>query len=107
MSSSSDPNSRINEVKAIVTLRSDKELTQLAPKTIDPGQEAIETELEEVVIKQTVEKNKASPPFPQALKVKKKAINQVDMIKQVPTYAKFLKNLCTMKRGLNSTRKPS
>ena len=47
----------MNEVKAIITLRSGKELTQPAPKAIDPGQEAIETEPEEVVIKQTVEKN--------------------------------------------------
>ena len=65
----------MNKVKAIFTLRSGKELTQPAPKAIDPGQEAIETEPKEVVIKQTVEKNKASPPFPQALKDKKKAIN--------------------------------
>ena len=95
----------MNEVKAIITLRSGKELTQLAPKAIDPGQEAKETEPEEVVIKQTTEKNKTSPPFPQALKAKKKAINQaemlevlrkvkvniplLDIIKQVPTYTNF------------------
>ena len=58
VSSSNDPNSRINEVKAIITLRSGKELKQPAPKAIDPGQEAIETELEEAVIKQTVEKKR-------------------------------------------------
>ena len=119
--SSSDPNSRMNEVKAIITLRSGKELKQPAPKAIDLGQESIETKLEEVVIKLTVEKNKASPPFPQALKDKKKAINQaemlevlrqvkvniplLDMIKKVPTYAKFLKDLCTVKRGLNVNKK--
>ena len=111
----------MNEVKAIITLRSGKELTQPAPKAIDPGQKAIKTGPEEVVIKQTVEKNKASPPFPQALKAKKKAINQakmlevlrqvkvniplLDMIKQVPTYAKFLKDLCTVKTGLNVDKK--
>ena len=121
VSSSIYPNSRMNEVKAIITLRSGKELTQPAPKAIDPGQEAIETGPEEVVIKQTVEKNKASPPFPQALKAKKKAINQaemlevlrqvkvniplLDMINQVPTYAKFLKDLYTVKRGLNVDKK--
>ena len=102
VSSSSDPNSRMNEVKQIITLRSIKDLTQLSPKATNPGQEAIETEPEEVVIKQTIEKNKTSPPFPQALKPKKKAINQaemlevlrqvkvniplLDMIKQIPTY---------------------
>ena len=121
VSSSSDPNSRMNEVKAIITLRSGKELTQPSPKAIDPGQEAMETKLEEVVIKQTVEKNKTSPPFPQALKAKKKAINQAEMlevlrqvkvnipllymIKQIPTYAKILKDLCTVKRGLSFEKK--
>ena len=74
-----------------------------------------------MVIKQTAEKNSTPPPFPQALKAKKKAINQaemlevlrqvkvniplLDMIKQVPTYAKFLKDLCTVKRGLNVNKK--
>ena len=29
----------------------------------------------------------------------------LDMIKQVPTYAKFLKDLCTMKKGLNVNKK--
>ena len=81
----------------------------------------MESEPEEVVIKQAVEKNKPSPPFPHALKTKKKAINQdeilkvlrqvkvniplLDMIKQVPTYAKFLKDLCTEKRRLNFDKK--
>ena len=65
---------------------------------------------------------KSTPPhFPQALKGKKKAINQAEiievlrqvkvnipllyMIKQVPTYAKFLKDLCIVKRGLNVDKK--
>ena len=62
-------------------------------------------------------KKSMPPPFPQALKGKKKASKQVEnlevlrqvkvnilllnMIKQVPTYAKFLKDLCTVKRELN------
>ena len=121
VSSPNEPNSRMDEVKAIITLRSGKELTQPAPKAIDPRQEAKETKPEEVVINQTAKKNNTSPPFPQALKTKKKAINQVEMlevfrqvkvniplidkIKQVPTYAKFLKDLCTVKRGLNVDQK--
>ena len=32
-------------------------------------------------------------------------IPPLDMIKQVPTYAKFLKDLCTVKRGLNVDKK--
>ena len=66
-------------------------------------------------------KKSMPPPFPQALKCKKKASNQteilevlrhvkvniplLDMIKQVLTYAKFLKDLCTVKRGLNVDKK--
>ena len=66
-------------------------------------------------------KNSTPPPFPQAMKDKKKAINQdeilevlrqvkvitplLDMIKQVPTYAKTLKDLCAVKRGLNVDKK--
>ena len=57
--------------------------------------------------KETAMKNSTPPPFPQALKAKKKTINQAEklevtrqvkvnipllnMIKQVPTYAKFLR----------------
>ena len=65
---------------------------------------------------------KAIPPqFPQALRGKKKIPNQakiwevlrkvkvniplLDMIKQVPTYAKFLKGLCTVKKGLGIEKK--
>ena len=120
-SSSSDPISKLNEVKEIITLRSGKELTKPSPKAKYPEQETIDTAPGEVVIKQTVEEYKPSPPFPQSLQTKKKAINQaeilevlrqvkvniplLDMIKQVPTYAKFLKDLCTVKRGLSIDKK--
>ena len=66
-------------------------------------------------------KKNMPPPFPRALRSKKKVSNQteilevlrqvkvniplLDMIKQVLTYAKFLKNLCTVKRGLNIDKK--
>ena len=121
VSSSNEPNFRMDEVKAIITLRSGKELKQSAPKAVKQGQEAEKTEPEEVVIKETVEKISTPPSFPQSLKYKKKALNQaemlealrqikvniplLDMIKQVPTYAKFLKDLCTVKRGLNVDKK--
>ena len=61
------------------------------------------------------------PSFPQDLHGKKGIINALeilevlrqvkvnipllDMIKQVQTYAKFLKDLCTIKRGLNVSKK--
>ena len=61
------------------------------------------------------------PPFPQALRSKKKASQQagilevlrqvkvniplLDIIKQGPAYAKFLKDLCTIKKGLGIEKK--
>ena len=121
VSSSSEPNPRMDEVKAIITLRSGKELKQPVPKPTEEGQQVKEAESDEVVTKETAVKNSTPLPFLQALKAKKKAINQaeilavlrqvkvniplLDMIKQVPTYAKFLKDLCIVKRGLNVDKK--
>ena len=66
-------------------------------------------------------KKSMPPPFSQALRDKKKATKQagilevlrqvkvtiplLDMIKHVPTYAKFLKDLCTVKKGLGLDKK--
>ena len=49
MSSSSELNPRMDEVKEIITLRSGKELKQPVPKAVEEGQEAKEVEPEEVV----------------------------------------------------------
>ena len=73
------------------------------------------------MIKEDMKKKHMPPHFPQALHGKKgiknsskilEVLRQVkvnipllDMIKQVPTYAKFLKDLCTVKRGLIVTKK--
>ena len=121
LGSTNDPNVRIDEVKAVVTLRSGKELRPVvpalaksAPTVADPPEEEQSAKREEV-------KTSVPPPFPQALRKKKNSANQtemlevlrqvkvniplLDMIKQVPTYAKFLKDLCTVKRGLNVNKK--
>ena len=66
-------------------------------------------------------KNSVQPPFSQALRKRKNSVNQteileilrqvkvniplLDMIKQVLTYAKFLKDLFTVKRGFNVNKK--
>ena len=121
VSSSSEPNHRIDKVKSVITLRSGKEVKQPVPKPAEEGQEAKEVEPEEEVIKENVVKKSTPPPFSEALKAKKKVINQaeilevlrqvkvniplLDMIKQVLTYAKFFKDLCTVKRGLNVDKK--
>ena len=119
--SANDPNARIDEVKAVVTLKSGKEMrpavpapTKTAPTVVDPPEEEQSAKREEV-------KPSVPPHFPQALRKKKNSINQtkilevlrqvkvniplLDMIKQVPTYAKILKDLCTVKRGFNVNKK--
>ncbi|KAL6327309.1 hypothetical protein AAG906_018762 [Vitis piasezkii] len=76
---------------------------------------------EKELLKEGMLKKSTIPPFPQALHAKKgirnaaeilEVLRQVkvnipllDMIKQVPTYAKFLKDLCTIKRGLTVNKK--
>ena len=76
---------------------------------------------EKELLKEEMLKKSTFPPFPQALHGKKgirnaaeilEVLRQVkvnipllDMIKQVPTYAKFLKDLCTIKRGLAVNKK--
>ena len=117
----SDPNSRTNEVKAIITLRSGKEIEQPVPKIVEETRKEKEAEPERVIIREDSMKRNMPPPFPQALRGKEKITNQteiwevlrqvevniplLDMIKQVPTYAKILKDLCTVKRGLGIENK--
>ena len=91
---------------------------------LKPARKTREHEVEEsehIFIKEDSMKGSMPPPFPQALRGKKKASKQegilevlkqvkvnvplLDMIKQVPTYAKFLKDLCTVKKGLGINKK--
>ncbi|RVW18723.1 hypothetical protein CK203_098111 [Vitis vinifera] len=139
--------SKVREVKAVVTLRSGKEVDQPTSKPKhdedsvaekEKSEEikgkrkgkntkkydhdsSVDEEPERIVIKEDMMKKHMPPPFPQALHGKKgtyiaseifEVLRQVkanipllDMIKQVPTYAKFLKDLCTVKRGLNVNKK--
>ena len=117
LSSSSDPKLRNDGVKSVVTLRSGREVKESAPKPAVEDPKVVEPELKDEAPKGETVNKSTLPPFPQALRNKKKAINQkeilevlrqvkvkiplLDMIKQVPTYAKFLKGLCTVKRGFN------
>ncbi|RVW79481.1 hypothetical protein CK203_050059 [Vitis vinifera] len=137
--------SKLMEVKAVITLRSGKEVDQPLPKVRQDEElmsrrtlvkennnqeeksgkkNASNPSIEEeprIVIKEDMMKKHMPPPFPQALHGKKGIKNSseileilrqvkvniplLDMIKQVPTYAKFLKDLCTVKRGLIVTKK--
>ncbi|RVW36255.1 hypothetical protein CK203_107276 [Vitis vinifera] len=139
--------SQVREVKAVITLRSGKEVDLPTSKPEhEPESQAekekrerkerkkkgnsaknedlkstMNKELERTINQEDLMKKHTAPPFLQALHGKK-GINNVskilevlrqvkvnipllDMIKQVPTYAKFLKDLCTIKRGLNVSKK--
>ena len=64
----------------MITLRSGKEVEQLVPKPEKLGKEEKEAEPEKIVIKEDAMEKSTPPPFPQALKSKKKAINQAEIL---------------------------
>ena len=115
------PNARNDEVKAIVTLRSGKELNPAVPELVKSAPVVANPLQEEQSMGKEEVKIRIPSPFPQVLRKKKNHVNQtemlevlwqvkvniplLDMIKQVPTYAKFLKDLCTVKKGLNVNKK--
>ena len=119
--SASNPAPRMDEVKVVITLRNGKQVDQPTPKPAEETREEKEVEPVHIFIKEDSMKNSMPPPFPQALRGKKKTSKQagilevlrqvkvniplLDMIKQVPTYAKFLKDLCTVKRRLGIDKK--
>ena len=117
----SSSNLGMDEVKAIITLRSGKEVDQPMPKPVEETRKGEELESENIFLKEDSMKHCMPPPFPQALRSKKKASQQagilevlrqvkvniplLDIIKQVPAYAKFLKDLCTINKGLGIEKK--
>ena len=117
----SSNNSGMEEVKAIMTLRSGKEVDQPMPKPVEDSRQGEEMQPEHILLEEDSMKYRIPPPLPQALRGKKKATQQagilevlrqvkvniplLDLIKQVPAYAKFLKDLCTIKKGLGIEKK--
>ena len=116
----SSNSSGMDEVKAIITLRSGKEVDQPMPKPVEESRQGEELHSEHILLKEDSKKYSLPPPFPQALRGKKKSqqagilevlrqvkvnIPLLDIIKQVPAYAKFLKDLCTIKKGLGIEKK--
>ena len=117
----SSSNSGMDEVKAIITLRSGRKIEQPMPMTAEETCKEKEAEPKKVILSEELVKKTMPPLFPQALRGKKKTSNQaeiwdvlrqvkvniplLDMIKKVPTYAKFLKDLCTVKKGLGIEKK--
>ena len=108
-------------MKSIITLRSGREIEQPVPVAAEKTSMQKEAEPERVIISEDSMKHCMPPPFPQVLRSKKKASQQagilevlrqvkvnitlLDIIEQVPAYAKFLKDLCTIKKGLGIEKK--
>ena len=113
--------SGMDEVKSIITLRSGKEVDQPLPKPVEESRQGEKMQPEHILLEDDTKKYHIPPPFPQALRGKKKETQQaemlevlrqvkvniplLDLINQVPAYAKFLKDLCTIKRGLGIEKK--
>ena len=68
----SSSNSEMDEVKAIITMRSGREIDQLVPMTSEETCKTKEAEPERVIISEDPVKKTMPPPFLQALRGKKK-----------------------------------
>ena len=117
----SSNSSGMDEVKVIITLRSGKEVDQPMLKAVEESRQGEKLLSEHILLKEDSRKYSIPPPFPQALRGKKKTSQQagilevlrqvkvniplLDIIKQVSAYAKFLKDLCTIKKGLGIEKK--
>ena len=66
---------KMDEVKAIITLRSGKKVKQSISKPLHATKEQQEEELKRIVIKKDMMKKSMPPPFPQALRGKKRVNN--------------------------------
>ena len=79
-------NLRMDEVKAIITLRSGKEIVQPVPKIAEETKKEKEAKPERIIIREYSMKKNMPPPFPQALRGKKKITNQAkiwEVLRQV------------------------
>ena len=85
LSYASEPAQKMDEVQAII-LRSGKEIEQPGPKPVRETREKEEVEPEHIIIKEDSMKKSMPPPFPQALRSKKKASKQegiLEVLRQV------------------------
>jgi len=122
-SASSFENQHMDKVKSVTTLRSGKVIEKLILEPCKKDDELISKGKERVEPEHCKEKTDSSPvlPFPHVMTKQRKVnhnfeifetfkqvrinITLLDAIKQVPSYAKFLKDLCTVKRKLNVKKK--
>ena len=69
----------MDEMKAIITMRSGKEVDQPISKPLDVTKEQLDEELEHIVIKEDMMKKSVTPPFAQALRGKKRVNNPTEI----------------------------
>ena len=72
LSYSNEPPPKMDEVKAVITLRSGKEVDQPMPKHVEETRKAEELEPEHIFLKEDSMNHCMPPPFPQALRSKKR-----------------------------------
>ena len=64
IASTNEPAPRMDEVKAIITLRSGKKVEQPVPKPVEETKEEKEVEPQRIIIKEDSMKKSLPPPFP-------------------------------------------
>jgi hypothetical protein len=120
---SSFESQHMDQVKSVITLHSGKVIEKLILEPCEKDDELISEGKEGVESEHCKEKNDSLPtlPFPHAMTKQRKVnhnseifetfkqvrinIPLLDAIKQVHSYAKFLKDLCILKRKLNVKKK--
>ncbi|XP_024046520.1 uncharacterized protein LOC112100886 [Citrus clementina] len=97
-------NSPTDQVKSVITLRSGKVVDRPMPEPYENDENSKGKEgLNELTPSEEITSVPPEPPFPHALNKPKKSNHSseiYEIFKQVPSYAKFLKDLCTVKRKL-------
>ena len=98
----------MDQVKSVITLRNGKVIEKSILEPCEKEDELVSEGKEGVEPEHSKEKTDSPPTllFPHVM-TKQVMINipLFDAIKHVPSYAKFLKDLCTMKRKLNVKKK--
>ena len=77
----SETTPKMDEVKAVITLRSGKKVEQPMPKPLDEAKEGQDKEPERIVINEDMIKKSMPLPFPQALGGKKGVNNPIEILK--------------------------
>jgi len=112
----------MDQAKSVITLRNGKVIEKPILEPCEKDDESIFKGKEEVESEHCKEKTDSPPlPFPHVMTKQRKVnynseifetfkqvrinIPLLDAIKQVPSYAKFLKDQCTVKRKLNVKKK--